>query len=91
MTEFKNMKIEINENQPLDDVVRELERLGYSSTGFPNVINPTESIRTVRHEKYQNIKKFEFLAWHINAIDELWKLTTLAELKSMNIDHLKEM
>lgn len=25
---MKNMKIEINEQQPLDDVVRELERLG---------------------------------------------------------------
>ena len=27
--QFKNMKIEINEHQPLDEVVRELERLGY--------------------------------------------------------------
>lgn len=26
---FKNMKIEINETQPLDEVVRELDRLGY--------------------------------------------------------------
>lgn len=26
---YKNMKIEINESQPLDDVVGELERLGY--------------------------------------------------------------
>ena len=26
---FKNMKIAINEQQPLDDVVKELERLGY--------------------------------------------------------------
>lgn len=26
---FKNMKIEINDQQPLDEVVRELERLGY--------------------------------------------------------------
>ena len=28
---FKNMKIEINEEQPLDEVVRELDRLGYRS------------------------------------------------------------
>ena len=27
---FFNMKIEVNEDQPLDDVVSELERLGYS-------------------------------------------------------------
>ena len=26
---FKNMKIEINEEQPLDEVVKELERLGF--------------------------------------------------------------
>ena len=26
---FFNMKIEVNEDQPLDDVVKELERLGY--------------------------------------------------------------
>lgn len=30
MTKFQNMKIEINEDQPLDDVVMELERLGCS-------------------------------------------------------------
>ena len=26
---FKNMKIAINDQQPLDEVVRELERIGY--------------------------------------------------------------
>lgn len=26
---YKNMKIEINEKQPLDEIVRELERIGY--------------------------------------------------------------
>lgn len=29
MTKFQNMKIEINEQQPLDGVVKELGRLGY--------------------------------------------------------------
>lgn len=28
---YKNMKIEINESQPLDDVLMELKRLGYKS------------------------------------------------------------
>ena len=28
---MKNMKIEINEQQPLDEVVRELERLGFQN------------------------------------------------------------
>lgn len=29
MNKFQNMKIQINEQQPLDEVVKELERLGY--------------------------------------------------------------
>lgn len=29
MSNFKNMKIEVNQNQPLDEIVVELERLGY--------------------------------------------------------------
>lgn len=31
---YKNMKIEINESQPLNDVVMELERLGYDQDVF---------------------------------------------------------
>ena len=30
---FKNMKIAINEQQPLDEVVKELQRLGYETWG----------------------------------------------------------
>ena len=45
----------------------------------------------VRHAKFKelnraitkHIKKFEFLAWHVNAIDDMWKLTTLSDLKNM--------
>ena len=29
MSAFKNLKIEINETQPIDVVLKELERLGY--------------------------------------------------------------
>lgn len=29
MTNFRNLKIQINDQQPLNDVVKELERLGY--------------------------------------------------------------
>lgn len=29
MNNFRNLKIAINDQQPLDEVVRELERLGY--------------------------------------------------------------
>ena len=34
MNNFKNMKIEVNAEQPLDDIVGELERLGYQINGW---------------------------------------------------------
>lgn len=34
MSKFKNMKIAITHEQPLDEVVRELERLGYQINGW---------------------------------------------------------
>lgn len=77
------MKIAINTEQPLDDVVVELERLGYKATGLPNLTNPTVSIRTHNDDAYKHLKRFTFLAWHVNAIDSKWRLTTLTELRSM--------
>lgn len=39
MIKFKNLKIEINDQQPLDEVVRELRRLGYREVTevFPSI------------------------------------------------------
>ena len=34
MSKFKNMKIAITPEQPLDEVVREFERLGYQINGW---------------------------------------------------------
>ena len=34
MTKFQNLKIEINDQQPLDEVVMELDRLGYKKKGW---------------------------------------------------------
>ena len=34
MSKFKNMKIAITHEQPLDEVVREFERLGYQINGW---------------------------------------------------------
>ena len=34
MSKFKNMKIAITHEQPLDEVVKELERLGYQINGW---------------------------------------------------------
>lgn len=34
MSRYPNMKIEINEHQPLDEVLRELERIGAEQAGI---------------------------------------------------------
>lgn len=69
---FKNMKIQINDQQTLDDIVSELERLGYYKDEDP-VVDAENFIHT-----YKN-GSFDF--W---LSDLLWgELTTLAELKEM--------
>lgn len=68
---FKNMKIEVNEQQPLDEVVRELEGLGYKAT---------DSFEG----NYSYIMAFDngtYVAWGISPCYA--KSTTLAELKEM--------
>lgn len=72
---YKNMKIEINEDQPLDDVLRELKRLGFY-IGF--VENEDKWISARRETKL--IVSFES---ELNLPDSHWSLTTLAQLKEM--------
>jgi hypothetical protein len=69
---FKNMKIEINKDQPLDDVVKELERLGFSRNKLrkprrPNYIDASGSLYTVMRMQTNKINPN----------------TTLTELKNM--------
>jgi len=70
---YKNMKIEINKDQPLDDVMREVERLGYDcdfqSTDNPNFV-------ALYHDGS--------CAWYI--FDVEMDLVTLEELKAMTND-----
>ena len=66
---FKNMKIEINQDQPLDDVVRELERLGFKMEADCKNVNHIETYSDGTYDKYI------FSTEHID--------TTLAELKEM--------
>lgn len=70
MSEFKNLKIQINDQQPLEEVVRELERLGYAKIfggdGF--------GCKTI-----ESYKDGTFDAWV--QFDDY--NTTLAELKEM--------
>ena len=73
---FKNMKIEINKDQPLDEVVRELERLGYKKAGWIGYRN-TSFITTCK------------LGFYTDHAISFWSvfggspLTTLTELKEM--------
>lgn len=71
---FFNMKIEVNEDQPLDDVVSELERLGYKKHIWENYINMIYVVSFVSGV-YTNAD--------FNPENELYKLTTLPELKEM--------
>lgn len=70
---FKSMKIEINEQQPLDEVVMELGRLGYSKEIHTNCT--PKSICTYEDGTYHVYTR--------EAKHKIGELTTLAELKEM--------
>ena len=73
---FKNMKIEINQEQPLDEVVRELERLGYKKDGWIGY----------RNVSFITTSKLGFYTDHAISFWSVFgdsPLTTLAELKEM--------
>ena len=73
---FFNMKIEVNEDQPLDDVVRELERIGYRKIAWIGY----------RGVGFVTTNTQGFYTDHVvNLIDCFLNLnvTTLAELKGM--------
>ncbi len=76
MTKFLNMKIAITPEQPLDEVVRELNRLGYKKDGWIGYRN-TSFITTCK------------LGFYTDHAISFWSvfgdspLTTLTELKEM--------
>ena len=74
MSEFKNMKINITNEQPLDEVVIELERLGYQINGWLE----NRIIRSVKTNHF-GLYSGDFFDVDIIQGD----LTTLAELKEM--------
>ena len=71
----KNMKIEINEDQTLDEVLNELKRLGFY-IGFVENGDKWISVRT----ETKLIVSFED---ETNLPDLHWSMTTLAELREM--------
>lgn len=72
MSKYQNMKIEINEHQLLDEVVKELERLGYVS----------EENKTEKDDKAIMVIGGKYFGWwHADN----WSIhpTTLTQLKAM--------
>jgi hypothetical protein len=72
MTNFRNLKIQITDQQPLDEVVMELERLGYTKN-----CNRTDGINWIVCFE----GGFYCQYGKMNAFNKV--LTTLAELKEM--------
>lgn len=68
---FKNMKIEINEEQPLDSILKELKRLGYKCRN--GVAWYEKFIETDTKGGYSGYYEDQ----------ERYKPTTIAELKEM--------
>ena len=73
---YKNMKIEINKEQPLDDVVKELERLGFerSPLFFKDCLTIGIYADYMKFDCYRNLDIDGVLGCD---------LTTLAELKEL--------
>lgn len=67
------MKIEVNEDQPLDEIVGELERLGYKQVGVSYIFRGSTFVCTNKNGYYVCLKKPAYYC----------KKTTLAELKEM--------
>ena len=72
---FFNMKIEVNEDQPLGEILKELKRLGLY-VGFIDDSDPWVSARA----DTKLIVSFEN---EISLPDSHWNMITLAELKEM--------
>ena len=75
MSKFKNMKIAITHEQPLDEVVVELERLSYKDFYKLNSINAVE-IETFVDGTYDVYR---------SRVGSNIRLTTLKELKEMQL------
>lgn len=79
MTNFRKLKIAINDQQPLDEVVKELERLGYKKWRWGGFIDERFndcSIRALDNGKFTDMKSKQVYSYG-------YKETTLAELKEM--------
>lgn len=72
MNNFKDMKIEVTAEQPLEEIVMEFERFGYVK----------DDICSTRPKYVFSYADGTYIVWGLN-IDKYFPLTTLAELKEM--------
>ena len=72
---MKNMKIEINDEQPLGEVLKELKRIGFY-TGFVDAFDCWVSAR-FETKLIVSFEDEDYLP------DSRWRLTTLDELRGM--------
>lgn len=77
---FKNMKIEINDIQSIDDVVRELDRLGYKRSKQGRWIDRDKLILTSDSMYCKTYQRVDLTSCGF------YRLTTLEELKAMKND-----
>ena len=89
---MKNMKIKVETDEHgesnLDEIVEELEKRGYELDS-ESAFKPTV-ILTWSFGSYDKVNTTDWDDFN-DYFDDEWKLTTLAELRSMNIETLKEM
>ena len=76
---FQNLKIEINDQQPLDEVVRELEGLGFENCTTFNSKNVRFILAFEDHKTFTDY--FDLDCSDIEVIK-----TTLAELKNLEAE-----
>ena len=76
---MKNMKIEINAEQPLDEVVKELERLGYKCVNLGH-----------EDDSWDVFADFDIMAWSNSTTDDdSFEPTTLTDLLAMRDEMFK--
>lgn len=70
---FKKMKIEINKDQPIDEVVKELERLDYECQSY---LNGNEVCVLAQDDG-------NIIGCNFDMDNNYWETTTLTQLKAM--------
>lgn len=73
MNNFKNMKIEVNAEQPLEEIIKTLESKGYKKD---------MDCKKRLAKCVFSYTDGTYIVWSIN-VDKYFPLTTLAELKEM--------